>query len=97
MAKSNRKRSSRSSILKSITKKTLPTVDKGIKTVGKASKDVIETTIPLVEKGVSVVYNTMSSGLDLGVKSLRGKRKSLRSSYIGGRRRTKRTRTKRRN
>jgi len=68
MAKS---RKSRRSVMKTITStadKTLPVVDKGLKTVGTTAKNVADASIPVIEKGVSLVYGTMSTGLDLGVK-----------------------------
>lgn len=49
-------------------KKTLPVVNKGLKTVGMTAKKVATASIPVIEKGVSVVYGTMATGLDLGVK-----------------------------
>ena len=105
MGKSRR---SRSSVVKSITKtarKTLPAVDKGLKTVGSTAKNVASASIPVIEKGVSAVYGTMATGLDLGVKGAktiakgmsrgkRTKRRSLARSLAGGRR-TKRRHSRR--
>ena len=100
MGKSHRKRSS---VVKSITNtasKTLPAVDKGLKTVGFTAKNVASASIPVIEKGVSAVYGTMATGLDLGVKGaqtiargIKGKRtkhRSISRSMAGGRRRTRR-------
>ena len=70
MAKSHK---NRKSIIKSIsktTKRALPVVDKGLKTVGTTAKNVATASIPVVEKGVAVVYGTMAQGFDLGVKSV---------------------------
>ena len=68
MAKS---RSNRKSIVKSIkttTEQTLPVVNTGLTTVGTTARKVASASIPIVEKGVSVVYGTMATGFDLGVK-----------------------------
>lgn len=65
---------SRKSILKSVkktSKRVLPSIDKGLKTVGTTAKDIVEVSVPVVEKGVSAVYGTMATGFDLGVKGLR--------------------------
>jgi hypothetical protein len=99
MAKS--RKSSKSSVMKTIKKtasKTLPVVDKGLKTIGTAAKDVAEASIPIVEKGVSAVYGTMATGLDLGVKGVKSvakgmskrKRSRSRSRSLAGGRKTRR-------
>ena len=109
MGKSRR---NRSSVVKSITKtasKTLPLVDKSLKTVGTTAKSVVDASIPVVEKGVSAVYGTMATGLDLGVKGAKtiangvskGRRTKRRSvsrsrSMAGGRRSRRRRRHSRR-
>lgn len=54
--------------LLSSSKRSLPAVNKGLQKVGTAAKDVVENSIPIVEKGTSVVYNTMATGFDLGIK-----------------------------
>ena len=106
MGKSRRHRSS---VVKSISKtasKTLPVVNKGLKTVGSTAKNVVDASIPVVEKGVSAVYGTMATGLDLGVKSatsiakgIKGKRSSRhrsRSRSLAGGRRSRRRHSRRR-
>lgn len=73
------------SIIKTIDRtasKTLPVVDKSLKTVGIAAKDVAEASIPIVEKGVSAVYGTMATGLDLGVEGVKSVSKRLKSRKI---------------
>lgn len=105
MGKSHR---SRSSVVKSITKtanRTLPVVNKGLKTVGNTAKNVASASLPIVEKGVSVVYGTMATGLDLGVKGaktiargIKGKnsrRRSGRSRSLSGGRRSRRRHSRR--
>jgi len=79
-------KSRKSSVMKTINKtanQALPVVDKGLKTVGTAAKDVADASIPIVEKGVSAVYGTMATGLDLGVKGVKTVSKSLRSRSRG--------------
>lgn len=78
-------KSRKSSVMKTINKtasQALPAVNKGLKTVGNAAKDVANASIPIVEKGVSAVYGTMATGLDLGVKGVKTVSKSLRSRSI---------------
>jgi hypothetical protein len=84
-------------------KRTLPVVNNGLTKVGTAAKDVAEASIPIVEKGVSVVYGTMASGLDLGVKGVKNvvsrsrsrSRGRSRSRSLSGGRKTKRRRHRR--
>jgi hypothetical protein len=83
-------RKSKSNIVKSITKNTLPTVNKGLTTVGKTAKNVASASIPVIEQGVSVVYGTMATGLDLGVKRAKTLTKGM-SSRKKHRRHNKRT------
>jgi hypothetical protein len=59
---------------------TLPVVDRGLKNVGTAAKDVAEKSIPIVETGVSAIYGTMATGLDLGVKGVKTVGKTLKIS-----------------
>ena len=69
--------------------KVLPSIDKGLKTVGSTAKNVAESSIPVLEKGVSAVYGTMATGFDLGVKGARtvakGVSKSSKRHHKGGR------------
>ncbi len=92
-------KSRKSSVIKSFKKtasKTLPVVDKSLKTVGSTAKNVASASIPVIEKGISTVYGTMATGLDLGVKSARSiasgmsKRKRTKHRLIAGGRRTRR-------
>ena len=54
--------------IKKSTLKVLPVVNKGLEKIGKTSKNVIVKSRPYLEKGVSVVYDTLSTGFDLGIK-----------------------------
>jgi hypothetical protein len=74
-------KSRKNSIMKNIgttASQTLPVVDKSLKNVGTAAKDVAQASIPIVEKGVSALYGTMSTGLDLGVKGVKNVGKTLK-------------------
>ena len=92
--------------LKKTADKTLPAVDKGLKTVGSTAKSVVNASLPIVEKGVSAVYGTMATGLDLGVKGAKSitkgmtkskrRGRSLARSLAGGRRHRHKTRRHRR-
>ena len=89
MAKSHKHKQS---IMKSIYKtadKTLPVVDKGLKKVGTTTKNVVSASIPVIEKGVSVVYGTMATGLDLGVKGAKSITKGLSKSRRSSSRKTR--------
>jgi len=75
MAKSSRRNSLKSVI--SSSKRALPVVNKGLKKVGNAAKDVAQKSVPIVEKGVSVVYGTMARGFDLGVQGVKNMNKKM--------------------
>ena len=101
MAKSRKSRSSVMKSIKNTANKALPVVDTGLKTVGTTAKNVADASIPVIEKGVSVVYGTMATGLDLGVKGAKtiakGVSKSRRSrsrSISRGRKRAGARRTR---
>ena len=94
MAKS---RKSRQNVVKNIAKtanKALPVVDKSLERVGNTAKNVAKTSAPVIEKGVSAVYDTMVTGLDLGIKGAksvaRGVSKSKNKSRKSKRRNTRR-------
>ena len=68
--KSHRTRSS-SKLLKDIrrgTKKAIPVVAAGLKTVGTTAKVVAEKSAPVLEEGVSTVYGALATGFDMGIK-----------------------------
>jgi hypothetical protein len=102
MGKSHKHRKSSSSTMNNIKRtvnNTLPVVDKGIKKIGLSAKSVAKASAPVVEKGVGIVYETMATGLDLGVKGakkvssqLSKSKRSSKSSASGGRRSRKRRR-----
>jgi hypothetical protein len=76
MAKSRKHRSQKrhnKTLLKDIsqtTKKVIPVVSSGLKTVGTSVKVVAEKSAPVVEKGISGVYGALATGFDMGVKGV---------------------------
>ena len=66
MAKSRKNSKSVLSSISKTSQKALPAINTGLKNVGTAAVK----SIPIVEKGVSVVYGTMATGFDLGVKGV---------------------------
>jgi hypothetical protein len=77
MAKSRKHRSQKNhkrNLLKSIkktTKKVIPAVSSGLKTVGKTVTIAAEKSAPVVEKGISGVYGALATGFDMGVKGVK--------------------------
>jgi hypothetical protein len=92
MAKTRR---NRKSLIKRITKKTLPVVNKGLKSIGNTAKNVAETSIPVIEKGVSTIYGTMATGFDLGVKGANTVAKGITNKKRTRRQRVRKTRRRR--
>jgi len=89
MAKS---RKSRQNVVKNIAKtanKALPVVDKSLERVGNTAKNVAKTSAPVIEKGVSAVYDTMVTGLDLGIKGAKSVARGVSKSKKTHSRRTK--------
>uniref|UniRef100_A0A6C0ES58 Uncharacterized protein n=1 Tax=viral metagenome TaxID=1070528 RepID=A0A6C0ES58_9ZZZZ len=54
------------------TKKALPVVASGLKSVGKTAKIVAQKSAPIVEEGVSTVYGALATGFDMGIKGAKG-------------------------
>lgn len=57
--------------IKRTTKRAIPVVTSGIKTVGKTTVKVAEKSAPIIEKGVGAVYGVLAEGFDMGVKGLK--------------------------
>ncbi len=67
------RKSGKRNILKKLnktTKKVLPAVETGLKTVGKTAKNVSLKAKPVIEKGVSSVFDILAKGFDMGVKGV---------------------------
>jgi hypothetical protein len=78
MAKSYKKRRSTRKTKKNLygtikrtTKRAIPVVTSGIKTVGKTSVKLAKKSAPIIEKGVGTVYGVLAEGFDMGVKGLK--------------------------
>jgi hypothetical protein len=79
MAKSRKNRSIKnktSKFFKTIgktTKKAVPVIRSGLKTIGTKA-------VPIVEKGAKTVYGALKTGLDLGVNGIKSLAKSAKKS-----------------
>ena len=85
-------RKHRKNIVNNITKtatKVIPIVGDGLKKVGSTAKGLAKTSVPIIEKGVSVVYKTMATGVDLGVKGAKSVAKSVSKFKKTTRRKTR--------
>lgn len=72
--KMRKHRTSKKSFLRNVkntTKKVVPEVTSGLKTIGKSVKNLTMQTKPVIEKGLAAIYNTTMSGFDLGVKGIK--------------------------
>lgn len=78
----NKKSSSSKKFFRKITKKAVPVVTQGLKTVGRVTKTAVVKGAPYVEKGVAGIYNTMATGFDMGIRGAKTimKRKNVRST-----------------
>lgn len=94
MTKSHRSRKGVLKALSKTSKKALPMVNKGLKNVGAVAKTVAIKSAPVIEKGVSVVYETMATGFDLGIKGVKNISAKSGRSKSGGKR-TKRRHSRR--
>jgi hypothetical protein len=88
MTKSRKHSKSQGTFKKMIktTEKAIPVIGEGLKTVGNTAKVAVVKSAPIVEKGASVVYGTLATGFDMGIKGAKqvakgvSKRPSRRSS-----------------
>jgi hypothetical protein len=53
------------------TQKAIPVIGEGLKTVGNTAKVAVVKSAPIVEKGASVVYGTLATGFDMGIKGVK--------------------------
>jgi hypothetical protein len=95
MVKYNGKRNIMKSLRKT-TEKTLPIIDKGLQKVGSTTKNFAREAVPIVENGVSVVYGTMNTGFNLGVKGAnmvaKGVKKATKKKSIRKQKKTRKQR-----
>ena len=54
--------------IKSTSKKALPMVETGLKSVGSTANAVASKSKPMVEKGLSGIYGALATGFDIGLK-----------------------------
>ena len=76
----SRKHSRKPNTLKKIektTEKVIPVVGKGLKKLGNTAKEVVVKSAPVVEEGVSIVYGTLATGFDMGVKGVKSVAKGI--------------------
>jgi hypothetical protein len=66
--KVNRKKTKFLKKIRKATKKAVPIISDGLKTIGSTTKTVVKQSAPIVEKGVAGVYNTLATGFDMGIK-----------------------------
>jgi hypothetical protein len=53
------------------TRRAIPVVASGLKTVGSSVKNITIKSRPVVEKGLGAIYKTVLSGFDLGLKGIK--------------------------
>jgi len=53
------------------TRRAIPVIASGLKTVGSSVKNITIKSRPVVEKGLGTIYKTVLSGFDLGVKGIK--------------------------
>jgi hypothetical protein len=95
----SRKHSKKHGTLKKIMKTTeqaIPVIGEGLKTVGNTAKVAVVKSAPVVEKGASIVYGTLATGFDMGVKGAKTVAKGISNSRSSRRRKHGRKTHKRR-
>jgi len=73
----SRKHSRKSNTLKKIEKTSEKVIGQGLKKVGNTAKEVVVKSAPVVEEGVSIVYGTLATGFDMGVKGVKSVAKGI--------------------
>ena len=53
------------------TERAIPVIGEGLKTVGNTAKVAVVKSAPVVENGASIVYGTLATGFDMGVKGVK--------------------------
>ena len=53
------------------TERAIPVIGEGLKTVGNTAKVAVVKSAPIVEKGASIVYGTLATGFDMGIKGVK--------------------------
>lgn len=83
----NRSKSNFLNKIKSTSKKALPALASGLKKIGSDVKNITVKSKPVIEKGLGVVYKSLLTGVDFGVKGIqkgitviKSKSKTMRKS-----------------
>jgi hypothetical protein len=74
MAKTKKSNNNKKNFLRSVktnTKKVLPVVTSGLKIIGSNVKNIAVKSKPGIEKGLGTVYNSLLTGVNLGVKGVK--------------------------
>ena len=77
------------------TQKAIPVIGEGLKTVGNTAKVAVVKSAPIVEKGASVVYGTLATGFDMGIKGVKTVAKGVSKRRSSRRRKTSKRKTSR--
>ena len=78
------------------TEKAIPVIGEGLKTVGNTAKVAVVKSAPVLESGASIVYGTLATGFDMGVKGAKTVAKGISNSRSSRRRKHGRKTHKRR-
>jgi hypothetical protein len=94
MSKTRRhhKKSKRSFLrkIRNTAKKTLPVIASGLTKVGSDVKNITLKSKPVVEKGLGVIYDSVMTGFDLGVKGINKGIRTIKSRSASKTRRHRR-------
>ena len=77
------------------TQKAIPVIGEGLKTVGNTAKVAVVKSAPIVEKGASIVYGTLATGFDMGIKGVKTVAKGVSKRRSSRRRKTSKRKTSR--
>ena len=67
--------------IKSTSKKALPMVETGLKSVGSTANAVASKSKPMVEKGLSGIYGALATGFDIGLKKVKNQQYKRHKTY----------------
>ena len=77
------------------TERAIPVIGEGLKTVGNTAKVAVVKSAPIVEKGASIVYGTLATGFDMGIKGVKTVAKGVSKRRSSRRRKTSKRKTSR--
>jgi hypothetical protein len=67
----NRGKKSLFKTIRNTTNKAIPAVASGLKNIGMGVKNITLKSKPTIEKGLGVIYGSVVSGINLGVKGVK--------------------------